>query len=678
MKGPSMLEKRFRILLFVSAAMLALSLGLVGSPGAQTSGAAQARQPVPFMAAASRDSLYIVFLRWPRDASGLELLRQERDGRFVLLTAEPLRPVRDPSVFREAVGHDYEWVANVVNAEDETQTLRRLLRDPGTSAAVSLVSTRVASALGRLYVDTKLERDRSYNYRVRYISARGIPIDSVTYSARVVEVKPSPPSGLKADVEKGKKVRLTWEFPEYAGRPEDVVVGFNIYRGEGSEKPLRLNTVPLLRQSAKLERVDLSVEEGETYSYYVTSVNIIGKESVPSARFSIAMPDLTPPLPPDGLQLIADEGKITVSWKMNLEPDVASYDIFRATEISGDYKKLNAKPIPPDQPFFVDVGLVSGKQYFYKVSAIDKRGNESLRSTAASGLVKDTTPPSAPSSVAVAVVDGRATLTWLPSPSNDVAGYYVYRGEYPARMRRLSEKTVSGTTFRDEGFKDRGLTPGKTYYYGVSGVDFAFNESTQDTVRVTVPDEEAPFAPSVVTATLTLDGRVSLRWQPSVSMDVAGYKVYRAGAAGRQTAGEAVIATLGPKSFTFVDTTAEKGASHSYRVVAFDLRGNESKAEKPIAIIALDALPPPVPTGVKAVLVAQGVRVEWDRVRAPDLAGYNVYRSKYSSGKFEKLNSEPVKETTFLDKEGGAGLYYRVASLDSSGNESGKTLEVTK
>jgi fibronectin type 3 domain-containing protein len=47
--------------------------------------------------------------------------------------------------------------------------------------------------------------------------------------------------------------------------------------------------------------------------------------------------------------------------------------------------KVNTEPIR--MPAFRDVQVVSGKKYFYSVSAMDQRGNESARSEEASESV---------------------------------------------------------------------------------------------------------------------------------------------------------------------------------------------------------------------------------------------------------------------------------------------------
>jgi fibronectin type 3 domain-containing protein len=48
---------------------------------------------------------------------------------------------------------------------------------------------------------------------------------------------------------------------------------------------------------------------------------------------------------------------------------------------------VKVNPEPVKMPAFRDVQVVSGKSYFYSVSAVDQRGNESARSEEASESV---------------------------------------------------------------------------------------------------------------------------------------------------------------------------------------------------------------------------------------------------------------------------------------------------
>lgn len=80
-----------------------------------------------------------------------------------------------------------------------------------------------------------------------------------------------------------------------------------------------------------------------------------------------------------------------------------------------------------------------------------------------------------------------ATLTWVASTSQNVAGYNVYRGTTSGGpyTKLTTSGLVNATTY-----KDSSVQPGQTYYYVVTTVDVSNNESgysNQTTAVIPVP-----------------------------------------------------------------------------------------------------------------------------------------------------------------------------------------------
>lgn len=85
-------------------------------------------------------------------------------------------------------------------------------------------------------------------------------------------------------------------------------------------------------------------------------------------------------------------------------------------------------------------------------------------------------------------------------------------------------------------------------------------------------------------------------------------------------------------------------------------------------VTPMDRFPPPVPTGLRVVQDGPAVRLIWDAVEAPDLAGYIVLRGDGSAVSLQPLFREPIKETTYRDTTAvpGARYDYAVYSVDTS------------
>jgi fibronectin type 3 domain-containing protein len=91
--------------------------------------------------------------------------------------------------------------------------------------------------------------------------------------------------------------------------------------------------------------------------------------------------DIYPPSEPTGLQAVyssvGQKPFVDLSWAPNIESDLAGYNVFRRAG-KAEPVKLNQQLVPV--PSYRDESVTPGTTYFYSVSAVDLRGNESSRS----------------------------------------------------------------------------------------------------------------------------------------------------------------------------------------------------------------------------------------------------------------------------------------------------------
>jgi fibronectin type 3 domain-containing protein len=71
-------------------------------------------------------------------------------------------------------------------------------------------------------------------------------------------------------------------------------------------------------------------------------------------------------------------------WAPVTDVDLDGYNVYRHEDRMAAVR-VNAEPVKT--PAYRDANVVSGKRYFYSVSAVDVRGNESGRSEEASETV---------------------------------------------------------------------------------------------------------------------------------------------------------------------------------------------------------------------------------------------------------------------------------------------------
>ncbi len=213
------------------------------------------------------------------------------------------------------------------------------------------------------------------------------------------------------------------------------------------------------------------------------------------------------PATPGELHTEVTEFAIVVSWTPPIAGEPASrFDIYRAevqlgvstAETDSSKMKLKAE--------FARIGSVStaefrdthfefGARYLYKVIAAAQRGTqaaseavESEDSPVAIVEARDTFAPASPQGLEAIVIPatGQAPayveLSWGISAEADLAGYHVYRSELPdAAGERVNREQVLSPTFRDTS-----VVNGRRYFYSVSAVDNAGNESPRS---ATVPGE---------------------------------------------------------------------------------------------------------------------------------------------------------------------------------------------
>lgn len=141
--------------------------------------------------------------------------------------------------------------------------------------------------------------------------------------------------------------------------------------------------------------VDTGIEWEKTYQYWITPVtlwqddNRKGEvEGDDSVIIDLLAHDSFPPAAPLGLQAVFSAAPqnsfIDLTWTLNNEPDLAGYNVYRHTA-AGPPVKINTELVKT--PRFPDPGIQPGMKYFYSVTAVDLRGNESGKSEETSETV---------------------------------------------------------------------------------------------------------------------------------------------------------------------------------------------------------------------------------------------------------------------------------------------------
>ena len=200
-------------------------------------------------------------------------------------------------------------------------------------------------------------------------------------------------------------VIVSWHCPSSAGTRTGIAYLFRIYRRpQSTSTETKIADVPATSCAVAAPPdekpissfLDQTFEWENTYSYRGTVVSVMELAGQPlvevegddTAPMKVFAHDVFPPAVPASVQAVfsgpGQQPFIDLIWAPSTDADLDGYNIYRH-QADGAPVKLNPEPVKT--PAFRDLQVVSGSTYFYSVSAIDQRGNESARSEEASESV---------------------------------------------------------------------------------------------------------------------------------------------------------------------------------------------------------------------------------------------------------------------------------------------------
>ena len=147
------------------------------------------------------------------------------------------------------------------------------------------------------------------------------------------------------------------------------------------------------------EARDHNFEWEQEYDYKIAAVTVLampGRTAVEvegddSAVVHLITHDVFPPAVPSGLQAVfssvGQKPFIDLTWAPDTESDLAGYIVYRRSGgAASPFVAVSAAPVKA--PAWRDNDVQPGQTYYYTVSAIDVRGNQSAQSAEA----KETVP----------------------------------------------------------------------------------------------------------------------------------------------------------------------------------------------------------------------------------------------------------------------------------------------
>ena len=599
--------------------------------------------------------------------------KREGENKFIKITPKPISCVKDVHELVRIIGKGLDFWMKILQVKTPDEFWLKVISNDEKLHKLSVLDLNLRIALGLAYLDKNIEKGKSYQYYLVKVDKKGNE-STPSQIARVVfpELKGPKDVRVELDVE---KVKITW-----SPNPEDkMIFGYNVYRSIDPEgyfsklNPFRI--FPTWEEKDENLRgyfYDNNIEIGQTYYYYVSSVDLAGNESPRGEIVKVFIKDSTPPSIPKNIKIEPHETGVKIFWERVSDKDLAGYNIYRSEEWDGEYKKINPVLIPPEQtPVFIDQTVKPNKEYYYRVTSVDMYNNESEQSIKIHGFFENMRAPLPPQDVVAKPVEEGIMISWKENKEPDLKGYYVFRSESD------EEKPVQISSFLPKGTtqyidRDAYLNSKGKYWYMVKAINITGVMSPFSVPYIASPiDKEPPMKPNGFYGYAEFN-KIRLFWNNANDNTVVGYRVYRK--AGQERKFECLTEALIPaySTLTFTDRNVKSTIVYYYYVVSVDKAGNESEPTQILNFSLPNQLPQP-PSNLRLSIAENGILLEWSPIYGGDIIGYHIYR-RIPKGKFIKISEKlvPRDVTNYLDNkvERGMRYYYYIVSVSSAGIES--------
>jgi predicted phage tail protein len=312
---------------------------------------------------------------------------------------------------------------------------------------------RIASTIPETttFVDADLE-PRGFAYRVRAVNEYGISEYTNEVSAVPAHL-PADPTGIAVLRHSVDSLRILWEDNA------DNETAYEVERRSESGLFAMVASLPPGTQ----ETIDSGLPQSTMFTYRVRAVNAYG-----SSAYTLETGDTTPHVPatPEGLAavMISDDS-LQLSWTDRADNETG-YQVERRGPGEADFRLIVL--LPPDAEAYLDVGLVRGSTYRYRVRAVGEFA-DSAYSEEAVGVTGQA--PAAPQDlVLTGFSSGRILIGWTDMTGGS-SGAEIERGPDGGAFALIASVPPGVSRFTDTTAQD-----GIAYRYRVRSVN-AFGTS---------------------------------------------------------------------------------------------------------------------------------------------------------------------------------------------------------
>lgn len=481
---------------------------------------------------------------------------------------------------------------------------------------------------------------------------------SAFINVRVLD-SPSAPTNLEVKDVKKDSVTISWEAPLIDGGAK--ISHYIIEKREEARMAFTSVCSNCLRNSYKID----NLQEGCFYNFRVLAVNEFGTGLPTETTEAIKVSEA--PLPPGKISVSDVTGNSgRLSWE---KPDhdggskITCYIVEMQTKGDDTWTICSES-----RALEVTInGLVKGKEYLFRVSAVNEKGKSEPKYLLAPVTVNDTS---------AGPIINLLCNTFNVKAGNDLKIEVPFKAlplptiawnkdgsllKETSRVNTHVSDTSSQITIKDATRIDAGI-------YEVTLTNSAGTTSAEIFVNVV----ERPGPPSDLSVDEVSADFVSLSWQPphyTGGCEISNYVVEK-----RDTSSaiwQTVSATVARTSIKISRLT--QGTEYHFRIAAENRYGKSHFVESEPVVAQYPFKPPGQPTDLRILNASKSVMVVvWSK---PDsdggspVIGYHIECKDQSSILWTKLNKSPVTENQFKVTSVEEGLIYefRVCAENMAG-----------
>lgn len=616
---------------------------------------------------------------------GYNFYRQTGEkGKFKKLNKKPISRVGSLEELEAEIGDNARMDAKFIQVPDTRELWTLVESNDDKIQILGLIDLSFREALGLFYRDRDVKQGQLYGYAITKVNADGkessrSEVSLSTYGIPLIKVKG--PGKVNGKAEENR-VRLDWEV----NLADTMVFSFSIYRSEKPDGPFRkINNKPVLifyqEENSGLPHgyyTDTTVVSGVMYYYAVVGVDFVGNESPKEPVLALQPKDDNPPAIPRKVKAVSSSMGVMVTWEVSHEADLAGFNIYRGLFPDSQFVKITSSLTPADTGFYDDKSALANVQYYYRVTSVDRSGNESLMSPTGFAVFENIRAPLPPNGITASGTPEGVLVTWQKNTESDLRGYYVFRaeklgGDIVQISALLSPDTVM---YQDD---DKHLSPKGTYWYYLKALNYSGLMSSYSVGAAATPAIIIkPEPPSSFYGYQDVIGN-RLFWQPPTDNTVVSFNIYRAIKSDSLNWKIIIDQPLFRKVITFTDSSAVIGIDYLYRITSINDQGIEGRPSHAITLNRF--APPPLPPGnVMVTKIENGLQIAWDPTMEKGAAGYIVYR-RLSGEKIMRLTDGilPSDRTEFRDLTAKSGnrYFYSISCVDQTGREGARSPETT-